>query len=138
MTASANLDLVRPIYADWERGDYSSNAWADPEIEFAFVGGPAPGSWAGVAAMAEAMRDWLSAWEEFHGVGREYRELDDERVLVLMGVSGRGKTSGLEIEEMHSEALNLFHVFHVHDNKVTRLIVYWERDHALADLGLEG
>ena len=72
---SANLDLVRSIYADWERGDYSSNTWADPEIEFAFVGGPAPGSWAGVAAMAEAMRDWLSAWEEFHGVGREYREL---------------------------------------------------------------
>jgi hypothetical protein len=94
---SANLDPVRTIYAYWERGDYSSNSWADPEIEFAFVGGPAPGSWVGAPAMADAMRDWLSAWEEFRGVGREYRELDDERVLVLVSVSGRGKTSGLEI-----------------------------------------
>ena len=46
--------------------------------------------------MAEAFRDWLSAWEELRVEAEEFRELDDERVLVLSHFSGRGKTSGLE------------------------------------------
>jgi hypothetical protein len=60
---SENLDLVRSIYADWGRGDYSSAGWADPEIAYTYAGGPSPGRWTGLAAMAEGFRDWFSAWE---------------------------------------------------------------------------
>jgi len=52
---------VRSIYADWERGDFSSADWAHPEIEFVIVGGPAPGNWNRVTELARVWRDYLSA-----------------------------------------------------------------------------
>ena len=60
---SANLKLVRSLYAAWERGDFSSVGWAHPEIEYVFADGPDPSSWTGVAEMVEGFRDFLSAWE---------------------------------------------------------------------------
>ena len=69
---SENLDLVRSIYADWERGDFSHGEWADPEIEVVIVS------------------------------DRESADL-----------------------------------FHIRDGQVTRLVMYYDTDRALADLGLE-
>jgi ketosteroid isomerase-like protein len=131
--ASANLDLVRSIYLAWERGDFGSVEWADPEIEFVTVDGPEPSSGTGLAWLANAMRAWLSAWEDFHSEAEECRELDNERVLVLAVYSGRGKTSGLGVAQMRGKGAALFQV---HGGKVTRLVVYIDRQRGLADLGL--
>jgi len=132
---SENLDLVRSIYADWECGDFSRTAGLHPEIAWAYVGGPEPGSGTWMAGMAAPMRDWLHAWNEWHVEATEYRELDAERVLVLCRGVGRGKTSGLEVGQLSTEGANLFEV---HDGEVTRLIIYWHQDLAFADLGFEG
>jgi ketosteroid isomerase-like protein len=131
---SENLELVRSIYADWERGDWTSADWADPAIEFNIADGPVPGVVIGVAAMAENWQQWLSAWEHFRLAVEEYRELDSERVLVLTRYGGRGKTSGADIGEMWTNAANLLYV---RDGKVTKLVGYNNRDRALSDLGLE-
>jgi ketosteroid isomerase-like protein len=127
-----NVELVRSLYEAWERGDYRATEWAHPEIEFVMAGGPAPGRWTGLAGLAEGWREWLSAWEEWRVMAEEYRELDGERVLVLIRFGGRGKTSGVEVGQMQSKGANLFHI---RDGKVTRLVIY-DRERAFADLGL--
>jgi ketosteroid isomerase-like protein len=131
--ASTNLDLVRSIHPAWERGDFSSAEWAHPEIEFVIADGPSPGSWTGLSGMADANRSFLGAWEEFRVEAEEYRELDGERVLVLVRMSGRGKTSGLALEQMQSKGA---HLFHVRGGKVTKFVLYLDYERALADLGL--
>jgi ketosteroid isomerase-like protein len=130
---SANVDLVRSICAAWERGDYSAAEWAHPEIEYVAADGPSPGAWTGLAGMAEGAREGISAWQEHRMETDEYRELDDERVLVIQQIRGRGKTSGLDLAQMRSKGA---HLFYVRGGKVTRLVAYMDSERALADLGL--
>jgi ketosteroid isomerase-like protein len=131
---SENLDLVRSIFAAWERGDFSRADWADPEIEYVIADGPDRGSSTGLGSMAAAWRRVLSGYEELRAEADEYRCLDDEQVLVLVRRRGRGKRSGLELGEMRSKGAA---VFRVCNSRVTALAWYWDRDRALADLGLE-
>jgi ketosteroid isomerase-like protein len=134
---SENLDLVRSIFASWERGDFSSAEWADPDIEYVMTDGPMPGSWTGLADMAVAMRELLDAWEDYRVEADDFQEVDDERVLVILHARGRGKTSRLELDETAGAGRGA-NLFHVRDGKVVKLCVYWDRDRALADLGLQG
>ena len=133
IVASANVELVRSIFADWERGDYRSAAWADPEIEFSWADGPTQGIWRGLAAMAEANRNWLEAWQDVRQFVEEYRELDGRRVLVLHRFNARGKRSGIELEPIRRGGAA---VFTIHRDKVIRLVHYFDREKAFAELGL--
>jgi ketosteroid isomerase-like protein len=128
---SANLDLVRSIYAAWERGDFFSSVdWMHPEIEFVFADGPDPGRLVGLPAIAKRWREQLGPWENLSAEAYEYHELDQERVCALHRAKGRGKTTGVPV---HTQGAN---VFHIRDGKVTRLVLYWDSERALADLGL--
>ncbi|HUH80978.1 MAG TPA: hypothetical protein VLZ06_06590, partial [Solirubrobacteraceae bacterium] len=62
--------------------------------------------------------------------------LDDGRVLVFVKAYGRGKTSGVELSES-TRGRGGANLFQIHDGKVVRLDAYFDRDRALADLGLE-
>ncbi len=83
--------------------------------------------------MAQAWRDVMRAWEDLHAVPAEYRELDAERVFVLLHAVGRGKTSGVELSHIHHEQGVLFQI---RDGRVTRLVLYPDVESALAELGL--
>jgi ketosteroid isomerase-like protein len=132
---SDNLELVRSIFAAWECGDFSSTDWAHPDIEYVIVDEPGSQTRTGVMAMTEAWREFLRAWQEYRVEADEYRQVDDKRVLVLLKVFGRGKTSGLDLGTVASERRGA-NVFHVRNGKVTRLATYFDGQRALADLGL--
>ena len=104
----ANLDLVRSIYADWERGEFDSADWAHPEIEYVSADGFDPGTWTGLAKMAEQFGAWLRLWEGFRLTADGYRQIGPETVLVLDHLSGRGKTSGLQLDQLQTAGGWLF------------------------------
>jgi ketosteroid isomerase-like protein len=112
-----NLETVRAIYERWERGDYSAVDWADPEIEFSAPGGLNPEKLRGIEAMGREWAGWLSEFEGFESKAIEYLESGDQ-VLVLTRFSGRGRGSGVPIEEMPGAAR-----FRLRDGKVVELAI---------------
>ena len=95
---SENLELVRSIYADWERGDFSSSDWAHPAIEYGDVEGPLEGATGQLGDIGRGVRDFLAEWQDFRLVADRLQELDSEHVLALDHRVGRSRTSGLEAQ----------------------------------------
>ena len=131
--ASANLELVRSIYAAWERGDFTSAEWAHPEIEYVMEMGISSSTWTGPRGLVEGTREWMGVWKDMSFAAHEYRELGNDRMLVLFRFSGTGRTSGLAVDEIRAMGA---HVFHIRNGKVTKLVAYFDHKRALADLGL--
>ena len=131
---ASNLELARSLRLAWDRGDFSATGWAHPEIEYVIVDGSSRQRSTGLADMATAWRSFLVDWEDWRAQTTEIRELDSERVPALVNLSGRNRASGLELAQIGStKGANLFHVL---DGKVTKFVLYLDRERALADLGL--
>ena len=126
---SKNLDLVRSIYADWERGDFSSTEWADPGIEFVVASGPNPGTSRGLAATSDMWRGWLDTWDAYRAEAEHLREVNDE--LALVRAYGHTGGSAGVVEDRSAN------VFAIRRGRVVRLALHADRNRALADLGLE-
>ena len=135
MTVGHDLvDFVRSVYAPWQRGDFHASDWADAEIEFVMADGPTPGRWIGRDGMAKGWGEMLSAWEDLTVEVEDIVALDDERVLVLLHNHGKGKLSGVDLEQIASRGANLVHV---REGKVVKLLAYFDRERAFDELGID-
>jgi ketosteroid isomerase-like protein len=130
---SDHVAVVREMFAAVGHGDYTTSQWADPDIELVVADGPDPGSSKGISAMNDFLREFLRAWDEWRSEPEELRKLDDERVLVFVRYGGRGKASGLDLGQVSTKGAV---VCHVREGKMTKVVRYWDRERALADLGL--
>lgn len=125
-----NADLIRPIYDEWGRGNFSPNfeVYAD-DMEWGWSE-----EFPGLAGVYRDSSDpnprlqtWLSEWEEWRAVPEEFLELGDY-VVVLASYRGRGRGSGVEIAQEGA------HVFKLRDGKVVRLEIFASRERALASV----
>jgi ketosteroid isomerase-like protein len=131
--ASDNVELARAIWSNWQKGDYTATDWAHPEIEFVAADLPDADVRVGVDAMNDAWTDFLRHWDAFRAEPEEFLELDGGRVAVLAAFSGRGKYSGMEVRDAEMRGAM---VFHIRDRKVTRMVMYYNRERGMAELGL--
>ena len=68
---------------------------------------------------------WLSEWEHWRAVAEDFLEVGNQ-VVVLATYRGRGKGSGIELEQEGA------HVFELRDGKVVRLEIFASRERAIA------
>jgi ketosteroid isomerase-like protein len=128
---SKNLELVRSIFDAWGRGDFTSTDWAHPEIEYTWTDGPHPSSVKGLNGMAETTRYFMSAWEDWRVEPGSYREVDGERGLALHTFHGLDRASRVALDVKGATA------FRLRDGKVLSVALYFDRNRALTDLGLD-
>ena len=97
-----NVELIRRLWKAVERGDMDAVFSSyDPAIVWENqTGGPIElhGTYHGHEGVRQWFRQWLQSFENFQPHAEEYHELDEGHVLVLTRLSGRGKTSGVEVQ----------------------------------------
>lgn len=129
-----NVTTMQTLTELWNAGDRSLTiiaAYFDPAIELASPLSSVAGEpYRGHAGIEEWMRDVDEQFSEWRLSIEDVRDLDD-RVLLLGGVKGRGRASGI-VFDFPSGAVAWFV-----GEKITRLAFYLDRNEALQTVGLE-
>src|SRR5262249_8059020 len=131
MTAE-NVELLRPVYAEWGRGNWSPTFGIyDASMEWGWSG-EFPGVAGGYhdpATPNPRLREWLSPWEHWECVAEKFISHGD-CVVVLARYNGRGKGGGVPV------SVEGAHVWRMRDGKAIRLEIFADRTTALESVGL--
>ena len=124
-------DTVRAIYARWAEGDFSSVAWAAPDIQLQFadaLDNREPQR--GLEAVAAYWREFLGSWR---GLRCELHELVDggERILAVASFFGESRVASVPFERILGASVFTFR----DDGLVKRLDLYRDIDAARRELG---
>ena len=126
-----NVEVVRKSIDAVNRGDTDAGGFPSPEVVWESL--PLPGFRDVYRGRAEA-REWreliLEVFEEAHLEIDEMTALSDDSVLIGHTQIGRGRGSGLPVEQPS------WAVFWLADDLITRRQAFWTRDEALEAAGL--
>ncbi len=126
-----NVEILRRAYEALGRRDLDLVLeLCDPEIEYELPdGGINAGTFRGRAGLKSLLEGYIDAFDDFRAEPERVLEADD-RVVVFLRLSGRGRTSGLAVD------LHPAHVWTMHDGKGVRIAVYPRGEGALEAAGL--
>jgi ketosteroid isomerase-like protein len=135
MSGGGNVEIVRRLYADWERGEFGGGETEfDPDVEFVIDGEVTLGSGMrsrGYAEIGRTWREYLADWGHFRTGSVEKVYESGDRVVVLTTLHMRGRASGIEIQELDAGA-----IFTFRDGRIIHLHLV-RREHALEEAGIK-
>lgn len=131
MAGPRDIEVLHDAYAEWARGDFSHADMFTADAEFV-VAGPEPRTYSGRTGVREGWFDFLSAWNDFRTEAEEILEGTGEGVyVVLVHLTARGKESSVPIDADGANTIVM------RDGKIARFEMFWDRDAALAAVGLK-
>jgi uncharacterized protein len=135
--SAENVEIVRRGYEAFNRGDIQTTlALFDPRVEVHLaregqqVLGPDFSSvYRGLDGFMEFLGQLQAAWETWSWEPEEFIDAGD-RVLVMVRMRAKGKSSGVEIDQPTA------HVCTLEDGRLVRHETYWDRAAARQAVGL--
>jgi ketosteroid isomerase-like protein len=127
----ANVEIAKQVIDAFNRRDVDAIfACVNPDVEWfpaMTLGGGPLREREGIESYIREVND---TWEEYRVVGQEFRDLGEDRVLVLSRVEGRGAGSGGLVDAEMGQ------IFDFRDGKIGRVRTYLDHGEALRTAGL--
>ena len=127
-----NVEIVRRLYAEWEKGNFSPTEAFDPRVRVVWVDPMLAqrSETIGLRETTRNMRGFLDAYDRLTATAERIVDAGDS-VVVVDSWHGRGKASGVEF------AVRQGSVWTISDGKVTRLVNYRDPAEALKAAGVQ-
>ena len=127
-----NVEVVRAMWAAYARGDFEASleaytedtVWDDTRYR------PDGAVHLGRDALVGLVRSWRGAWENYEVEAEQLLDAGDDRVVVLLRETGRGKRGGVELTNRWGQVTT------VRDGKIAHTLVYRVPEEALKAVGL--
>jgi ketosteroid isomerase-like protein len=131
-----SLEVARQVHrafnTAFSEGDSDFYDILDPEVEWIPITAVLEGtSYHGHDEVRQWIEDMKRDWEVFETVPEEFRDLGDDRVLILGTWRAIGRSSGVELSFQQAAWLTQYR-----DGKLIRLQTFTEREHAFEAAGL--
>ena len=130
--SQSNLELAKRVIDAFNRRDVDAIfECVNPDVEwFPAMSVTFGGGLRGREGIESYVREVSDTWEEYRVVGQDFRDLGEDRVLVLSRVEARGAGSGGLVDTEMGQ------VFDSCDGRIARVRTYLDHGQALKAVGL--